>query len=828
MNGGELSYEKLKAENKRLQNRIENLERNEERIRKVEEILRIVSTRFVSYMDVDEAINASLADIASFSGANKASLFLFSDDGKKMRNTHEWYTREITPVVENSQDIPFYNFSWWMKRLRENQPIYIEDLSDMPEEARYEKEMLEMLQIKSTLVYPVHIGKVLSGFIGFSNVIETRHWQEEDMRLLQISADIIGNALERKRIEEKEQDTETIFRKISENLQEGLFRTEKGIFTYVNQAVCQITGYREDELIGMPAWNLACEDKRAEIKNNFTKKAQNKDKTPVEICTQRKDNTLVWAEVRFSHFLGERDIFGFILDITERKKAEASIRESEERYRTIVENTNDSLIIHDFRGKINFVNDNACQLLGYPRKELLEAGLELIHSPKVRPSIERMIENEAWEDQTLLETELISKQGLTIPVEISSKIISYKGEGNIQTFIRDITKRKQAEQALQESEEMFRTFVSHSSDGIRMADENGKIFFVNEAHEKITGYHEKEVIGQYIWDLAYLMLPEERKTQDQYESIKKAMTDAINGCSEQSFDQPHIINARTRQGHTVQIQEVAFKINTTQGLRLGAIIRDITRLKKQEEELRKLNATKDKLFSIIAHDLRNPFNSILGFSELVMKNVKNQKYDKLERYCENIYHSARQSYDLLNNLLQWSRVQRGKMDFQPEELNLASVVNQITDLMKGNMEEKDIDFCTKVETDLTVHADRFMFETILRNLFSNAIKFTCSQGRITIKAYQQEKQTVISVQDTGVGMPQETADKLFNIESTFSTPGTNKEKGTGLGLILCRDFVEKHGGTIWVESEVNRGSTFSFTIPFRQPVRPGSNDTTKT
>jgi PAS domain S-box-containing protein len=639
--------------------------------------------------------------------------------------------------------------------------------------------------------------------------------KSQNERLKQRIRELEQNEQRIRQIEEKKQDTETIFRKISENLQEGLFRTEKGIFTYVNQAVCQITGYRKDELIGMPAWNLACEDKREEIKNNFTKKAQNKDKTPVEICTQRKDNSLVWAEVRFSHFLGERNIFGLIIDITERKKAEASLRESEERYRTIVENTTDSLIIHDFKGKITFANDNACQLLEYPREELMVTGLESIHSPKVRPSIEKMIENEAWEDQTLLETELISKQGLTIPVEISSKIISYKGEGNIQTFIRDITKRKQAEEALRESEEIFRTFVNHSSDGIRMADENGKIFFVNKAHNEIMGYSREEAIGTYIWDFTFKILPEEKKSKNKYLAIKENFIAVIKGQADHLFNKPYIIKAKSKKGKIVHIQEVAFKIKTSQGLRFGAIIRDITQLKKQEEELRELNATKDKLFSIIAHDLRNPFNSILGFSELALKNIKNQKYDKLERYCENVYHSARQSYDLLNNLLYWSRIQRGKMDFQPEELNLTSVVTKLADLFKGNLEEKDIDLSTEVEPNLTVHADRFMFETILRNLLSNAIKFTPKQGKITLKASKNNKETIISVLDTGVGIKPEAAEKLFRVEGHQSTPGTQKEKGTGLGLILCKEFVEKQGGEIWVESEINRGSTFSFTIPFR-------------
>ncbi|MBS3769326.1 MAG: PAS domain-containing sensor histidine kinase [Bacteroidales bacterium] len=628
----------------------------------------------------------------------------------------------------------------------------------------------------------------------------------------------------KKRIRELEQKeleaSEKYYQNIYHNIPVMLHSIDsEGKIIEVSNHWLETTGYQRYEVINRPSTDFLTEDSKQYAKNvalpDFFRKGYAKN-VPYQLVKKNGEIMDVLLSAISEHdesgnFLRSIAVFH---DITERKKAEASLRESEERYRTIVENTNDALIIHDFKGTITFANDNACQLLGYSREELLKTGLELIHSPNARPSIERTIKNEAWEEQILLETELISKQDLIIPVEISSKIISYKDEGEIQTFIRDITKRKQAEQALRESEEMFRTFVNHSSDGIRMADENGKIIFVNKAHEKITGYREDEVVGQTIWDFMFLLVPEARKNQEKYEGIKKGLTDVIKGRADYLFDQPYVINAQTRKGHSIYIQDIVFKIETSHGKRFGAILRDITQLKKQEEELRELNATKDKLFSIIAHDLRNPFNSILGFSELALKSIKNQNYDKLEKYCETVYQSARHSFDLLNNLLHWSRVQRGKMDFQPETLDMSSLLDKITELMKANLEEKNIAFSKTVEPDLAVYADRFMLETILRNLLSNAIKFTHNQGSIDIKAYREEKQTVVSVQDTGVGMPQETADKLFYIENTFSTPGTNKEKGNGLGLILCKEFVEQHGGKIWVESEVSRGSTFSFTIPF--------------
>ncbi len=627
----------------------------------------------------------------------------------------------------------------------------------------------------------------------------------------------------KKRIRELEQKeleaSEKYYKNIYHNIPVMLHSIDsEGKIIEVSNHWLETTGYQGYEVINRPSTDFLTEDSKQYAKNvalpDFFRKGYAKN-VPYQLVKKNGEIMDVLLSAISEHdesgnFLRSIAVFH---DITERKKAEVSLKESEERYRTIVENTNDALIIHDFKGTITFANDNACKMFGYSTQELIGKGVESLHSPNDRPFISGIVKNRAWADHILVEREMIAKDGSIIPVEVSTKLISYEDNGQVQAFIRDISIRKQAEQALQENEEMFRTFVNHSSDGIRMADENGKIFFVNEAHEKITGYHEKEIVGLYLWDFAYLMLPEERKTHEQYEGIKRVMTDAINGRSEYSFDQPHIIHARTRQGHAIQIQEVAFKIKTSQGTRFGAIIRDITQLKNQEEELRELNATKDKLFSIIAHDLRNPFNSILGFSELALKNIKTHNYDKLEKYCETVYQSARQSFDLLNNLLQWSRVQRGKMEFHPEELNLTSIVKQIADLMKANLEEKGIAFHIDVDPNLSVHADPFMLETILRNILSNAIKFTHSQGSIDIKAYREEKQTVVSVQDTGVGMPQETADKLFYIENTFSTPGTNKEKGNGLGLILCKEFVEQHGGKTWVESEVGKGSTFSFTIP---------------
>jgi C4-dicarboxylate-specific signal transduction histidine kinase len=236
------------------------------------------------------------------------------------------------------------------------------------------------------------------------------------------------------------------------------------------------------------------------------------------------------------------------------------------------------------------------------------------------------------------------------------------------------------------------------------------------------------------------------------------------------------------------------------------------KLRDSEIRLRELNATKDKFFSIIAHDMKSPFTSIIGYSNLISSEVRKKNYGAVGKYAEIIESSSWKAMNLLTNLMDWSRSQTGRMGFNPEFIDLCRLVNDVTDLLKDTAFQKSIAITNIIPQNFVVYADISMLNTIMRNLISNGLKFTDPGGKIEISGIRTDSESVISVKDNGIGIGSEDVEKLFRIETCHSTMGTKGEEGTGLGLLLCDDFIRKHGGKIWVESEKGKGSSFSFTL----------------
>lgn len=249
-------------------------------------------------------------------------------------------------------------------------------------------------------------------------------------------------------------------------------------------------------------------------------------------------------------------------------------------------------------------------------------------------------------------------------------------------------------------------------------------------------------------------------------------------------------------------------------LKSHAIQKEKEEIEEKRNELEMMNATKDKFFSIIAHDLKNPFNTIIGLSELLAYRYENYSKEKIQLFIQQIYKYSTNAYSLLDNLLQWARAQTGQLVVSPEELDVKETIQENMRLIQNQANQKEIALQIDADQASTVYADKNMVNTVLRNLFSNAIKFSHRKGTIKVvaKDYDQ-KFVIISVIDYGIGIEPENVDKIFDLSANFSTSGTESEEGTGLGITLCKDFVEKNHGNIWVESEKGKGSAFHFTLP---------------
>jgi two-component system, sensor histidine kinase and response regulator len=377
---------------------------------------------------------------------------------------------------------------------------------------------------------------------------------------------------------------------------------------------------------------------------------------------------------------------------------------------------------------------------------------------------------------------------------------------HIIVCIRDITERKLAELALRESEEKHRLIVENSYDIIYTLDYNGIFIFVSPAWTILLGHSIVQVQGQPIEKFVH---PEDLPTCI---SFLQKITQSEHGGHGVEYRIQHLDGSW--KWHTSSGNMLKNADGTTTYL---GVAKDITASKQIEQALKESNATKDKFFRIIAHDLKSPFNAILGFSTMLKDELDNLEPAEILDFVDAIHSSSRNAYKLLENLLDWSMSQTGKITFKPININLENIFTDIIKSTGSVAKTKFIQLEYSIIDDIVVIADKNMLFTILRNLVTNAIKFTPKKGKITLNAQiTSDTEVEISIIDNGVGMTAETMAKLFRIDETIKLPGTENEQGTGLGLLLCKEFVEKHGGKIWVESQIAQGSKFKFTLPYQQ------------
>lgn len=328
---------------------------------------------------------------------------------------------------------------------------------------------------------------------------------------------------------------------------------------------------------------------------------------------------------------------------------------------------------------------------------------------------------------------------------------------------------------------------------------DGRIFEVNDGFVKMSEFTLKEVIGKTTREIGLWNSEDDRNN----------VIDEL-GRTGKIIEKEIIFKSKSNKALSCMFFAESIVINNENSI-LSVII-DITDRKNMENKLIEMNATKDKFFSIIAHDLRSPFNLIVGYSEILADQIRQKEMDQIEQYAEIILESSHRAMDLLTNLMEWSRAKTGRIEFTPKIFDLIPVINENVILLRNIAARKSIEIIVNLSPSARVFADTSMISTIIRNIISNAIKFTEEGGKIVVSTKLRRNKLYVSVEDTGIGIDEERLQKLFSIDENSSTLGTQNEKGTGLGLILCKEFVEKHGSSIEVESAPGKGSKFSFEL----------------
>jgi PAS domain S-box-containing protein len=472
----------------------------------------------------------------------------------------------------------------------------------------------------------------------------------------------------------------------------------------------------------------------------------------------------------------------------------------------------------DHQGSITFWNEASFNIFGYTKEEALGKNLHDLIAPKqyhdqfkkVFPIFQATGHGAAIGE--MVELTALRKDGTEIPIELSLSAINLNHQWHAVGIIHDITRRKEIEENVKRERILLRTLIDILPDTIYVKDKEARKIIANPADLKIMGYAaEADVIGKT--DLDMFDPKTGMRGYDDDMSILREHQPAIN--HEENFID-HDGNERWLLTSKVPLCDESGNV-----VGLVGIGRDITERRKSElqlarqaEELKELNATKDKFFSIIAHDLRSPFNAFLGMTKMMEEDFPSMTQEEIFQFIQMMGVSANNLYRLLENLLEWSQLQRGVITVNPMKFHLLPVVQKSMELIRELANNKGIEILLLIPPHLEVFADEKMLDATLRNLSSNAVKFTPQGGKITIVAAPSKNNFVaISIMDTGIGIPPDMMDDLFKIDVNTNRSGTEGEPSSGLGLILCKEFVERNGGRLWVNSEDGRGATFNFTLP---------------
>ncbi|HCY75120.1 MAG TPA: hypothetical protein DHV28_04310 [Ignavibacteriales bacterium] len=609
--------------------------------------------------------------------------------------------------------------------------------------------------------------------------------------------------------------SEAKFRSYVNDSPQGIFVVNaKGQYIDANNAALNQIGCSKEYLLQKTIADFLPKEELENGLNHFNKLVK-EGKATSELGLLKSNGEKIYVildtvKISNDHFLG------FSTDITERKQAAETLSNERTLLRTIIDLIPDAIYAVDIEGRKILANAKEIELCGKNSED------EIIGKTDFDLYPESQAQRYYEEDQIIIrsgkpalymEDTLKGKDG-QIHWLLGSKVPLRDVHGQITGIVgvnHDITERKLAEELLSESHQIIEGIINTIPVRVFWKDKNLIYLGCNNLFAQDAGFtNPEEIIGKNDFQMAWHSQAELYRADDH--KVIESSTARLLVEEPQTTPDGNVITLLTSKIPMVNSAKETIGILGTY-IDISDRKRAEEEIKKSHEELVKLNAQKDKFFSIIAHDLKSPFNGLVNLTALMADTAENFSLDEFVEYSKMLNKTAGNIYTLLDNLLEWSQIQKGSISFNPKIYDLLSMVSQSIETIYQDALNKRITIINEINYPQNVYADEKSISTVIRNLLTNAVKFTRMDGKVVVKSRRIDEDTLqVSIQDNGVGISDEDVKKLFRIEEKVSSLGTEGEPSTGLGLLLCKEFVEMHGQKIWVESEKNKGSTFSFTL----------------
>lgn len=627
---------------------------------------------------------------------------------------------------------------------------------------------------------------------------------------------VISNVTDLRQIENLLRTNKELYKKILYTIPDVFIQCDiAGTVTYINEKGLQILqAHSVENVLGTNLFSLVAPEDRSLAEHNF-RLMQDKHIGNVEYKLNLGTNYDVFCEVNGDVLRDSSNVpYGLIFiirDITQRKNYEKQLLASEEKYRSLVETSPNMTLELRPDGSIMYVSPQSYNILGLSPDDMCKRLIYDIIEPKeIDRTVKKLFDSITNHDR-VIGFEVEARHALTskrIFLDIYASLF-YDEKGvviGLRGIARDITIRKVAEIEAKKNRDYLSLVLKESGIGLWFTNWKENKTSIDEVWANSLGYSLNELGTIPSDSIPYVFIH-----PDDVDEVQRYIDSSISQKSTANFIEHRMF---TKGGDIKWVQSTIKVLSVDQSglpIEMIGLMKDVTERKLAELKVFDANAAKDKIFSIIAHDLRNPLNAIIGFSELMTNSTDLHKVTKLDEYSYHIHSAALSLTALLENLLEWANTQRGMVTYNPKPINLDDVIGEEIESAMYVAKRKDITI-NSFNNKLRVYADIHLLRIIIRNLLTNAIKYSNTNSKIDIYSIDFNDRVEVNIHDRGVGMSDEIMNNLFKLTKT-SQRGTSNEKGTGLGLMICKEFVEKQGGKIWVDSKLGEGSTFTFSIP---------------